>query len=77
MLIKSPGVARHVRKLTVHPDRHPDTKAPLLPFSQEYCSLVSGLVADAARNMDALNTFVWNADGALPDDFMWGELRDR
>ena len=76
MFIANPGIARHVRKLVVHPDRHPHTKAPLYESSREYCADVSGFVANAARLMDALHTFVWDAEGSLPDDYMWAQLRE-
>ncbi|KAJ3524166.1 hypothetical protein NM688_g8608 [Phlebia brevispora] len=77
MLSRNANVARHVRKLTVHPDRHPYSKIPLLPFAREYCSLVSTLVAHAAKNMDALDTFFWDADAGVPEDLMWRQLKIR
>lgn len=36
--------------------------------------IVSMLVGDAARSMDALQRFDWDGEDALPDDRMWVQL---
>ena len=71
----TPDVARHVQELEVYPDYISDSRIAGYEESAEWCAKVSQLIADAAKNMDALKKLTWNALAALPHENMWSELR--
>ncbi|OSD06795.1 hypothetical protein PYCCODRAFT_1403567 [Trametes coccinea BRFM310] len=77
MIERSPDVARHVRKLTVHPE-HESLSRPRDQYrAWDNAGVVSRCVMRAARNLDALHHFEWDGEDMLPDDRMWAELRTR
>ncbi|KAI0630286.1 hypothetical protein C8Q77DRAFT_1137332 [Trametes polyzona] len=77
MIERCPEVARHVRKLTVHPE-HELTPRPRDQYrAWDNAGVVSRCVMKAARNLDALHSFEWDGEDMLPDDRMWAELRTR
>ena len=75
MLRDTPDVARHVQELEVEPDFISESRVASYEESAEWCAKVSQLVAEAAKNMDALKSFSWNALAAVPQESMWFELR--
>ncbi|CDO75361.1 hypothetical protein BN946_scf184966.g29 [Trametes cinnabarina] len=77
MLERCPDVARHVRKLAVHPE-HESLSRPRDQYRVwDNAGVVSRCVMRAARNLDALHHFEWDGEDMLPDDRMWAELRAR
>ncbi|KAI0645651.1 hypothetical protein C8Q79DRAFT_911439 [Trametes meyenii] len=77
MMQRCPTVARHVRRLTVHPE-HEFTPRPRDQYrAWDNAGLVSRCVVKAARNLDALLQFEWDGEDMLPSDQMWAELRSR
>lgn len=75
MLRDTPDVARHVQELEVQPDFISEARAAGYEESAEKCWKVSQLIAEVARNMDALKSFSWNALAGVPQEVMWSELR--
>lgn len=75
MLAQSPHLARHVRKLVVHPESTGSRRQPKFLRAWNYAHTVSSLVGAACQHMDALHTFSWDGEDSLPDDAMWEELR--
>ena len=81
MLERCPAVARHVRKLAVHPE----TDAEVLRRRRErrhtkewdVAGDISRIVASAARHLHDLRVFEWDGEDMLPDDRMWSELQRR
>jgi hypothetical protein len=70
MLIRRPDIARHVQKLLVRFATGPKV------YSIDYNGyMVSSLVHRLAHNLDALHTFVWDADETPQRDDMWLALR--
>ncbi|KAI0675265.1 hypothetical protein C8Q78DRAFT_965506 [Trametes maxima] len=77
MMQRCPAVARHVRKLTVHPE-HESTPRPRDQYrAWDNAGLVSRCIVKVARNLDALLQFEWDGEDMLPSDQMWAELRSR
>lgn len=71
MLSRNPQIARHVQTLVVRPDHAEQTpRTRYTPFDG---SVISGIVRQAAAHLDALHTFVWDAE-ELPPDNMWLSL---
>ncbi|KAI9060262.1 hypothetical protein FKP32DRAFT_1687783 [Trametes sanguinea] len=77
MIERSPDVARHVRKLTVHPEHESHPRPRDQYRAWDNAGVVSRCVMRAARNLDALHHFEWDGEDMLPDDRMWAELRTR
>ncbi|KAI0374110.1 hypothetical protein BV20DRAFT_1049515 [Pilatotrama ljubarskyi] len=77
MIAQFPQVARHVRKLTVHPEHELDPRPRDQYRAWDNAGVVSRCVMRAARNLDALVHFEWDGEDMLPDDRMWAELRAR
>ena len=75
MLCYTPDLARHVQELVIHPDYIGENETAGYELAGHWCSAISNLVAQCARYMDALRSFVWNASSALPKERMWSELR--
>lgn len=70
MLNHRPDIARHVRKLLLRFASAPRTR------SLDYNGyLVSSLVYRLAHTLDALHTFIWDADELPQRDDMWFALR--
>lgn len=70
MLTHRPDVARHVQKLLVRFSTSPRAR------SIDYNGyMVSTLVYHLAPFLDALHTFVWDADEIPQRDDMWFALR--
>jgi len=70
MLYSRPDIARHVQKLHVRfspgcPDHMADING----------IVVSALLRDLAPKLDALHTFIWDADEIPQCDDMWFALR--
>lgn len=78
MLQRSPAIARHIRRLSVHPEEesssHPDRDHVR---AWDNAGVVSRCVMKAAPHLDALSQFEWDGEDMLPDDRMWTELRTR
>ncbi|KII92598.1 hypothetical protein PLICRDRAFT_172671 [Plicaturopsis crispa FD-325 SS-3] len=70
MLARRPDVARHVTRLAVR-----TCKDQKRCFGQCDGYVASAAVRQAARHMDALNTFMWDGEEAPPYDDMWFALR--
>ncbi|KAH9949589.1 hypothetical protein B0H21DRAFT_727525 [Amylocystis lapponica] len=70
MLHCTPAVARHVQRLVVRPEQHPPTQRVW-----DVAGMVSRMVGEAARRLDALRVFEWDGEDMLPDDRMWANLR--
>ncbi|KAI0328658.1 hypothetical protein GY45DRAFT_1254523 [Cubamyces sp. BRFM 1775] len=77
MIERCPQVARHVRKLTVHPEHEFHPRPHDQYRAWDNAGVVSRCVMRAARNLDALHHFEWDGEDMLPDDRMWAELRSR
>lgn len=77
MIERCPEVARHVRRLTVHPEHELSPRPRDQYRAWDNAGLVSRCVMRAARNLDALHDFEWDGEDMLPDDRMWAELRAR
>ncbi|KAI0358361.1 hypothetical protein OH77DRAFT_1518410 [Trametes cingulata] len=77
MIAQYPQVARHVRRLTVHPEHELDPRPRDQYRAWDNAGVVSRCVMRAARNLDALVHFEWDGEDMLPDDRMWAELRER
>lgn len=75
MLRNTPDVARHVQELELEPDFISEARGAGYEESAVRCAQVSQLVAEVARNMDALKSFSWNAVAGVPQEIMWSELR--
>ena len=78
MLRRCPAVARHVRRLAVHPESDRGPAAAAGPFrAWDNAGIVSRCVMKLAPHLDALAQFEWDGEDMLPDDRMWTELRAR
>lgn len=78
MLQRCPGVARHIRTLSVHPeDGAAVAYRPEQLRAWDSAGVVSREVMKVARHLDALARFDWVGEDMLPDDRMWAELRTR
>ncbi|KAI0819964.1 hypothetical protein BC628DRAFT_1413365 [Trametes gibbosa] len=77
MIERCPDVARHVRRLTVHPEHELSPRPRDQYRAWDNAGVVSRCVMRAARNLDALYHFEWDGEDMLPDDRMWAELRAR
>lgn len=78
MLAMTPTLARHVQKLTVHPERVlAEHERSGRHHVWNHAPVVSCLIAEAASHMDALHTFSWDGDDVLPTDRMWAKLRKK
>ncbi|EIW63382.1 uncharacterized protein TRAVEDRAFT_56411 [Trametes versicolor FP-101664 SS1] len=77
MIERCPEVARHVRRLTVHPEHELSPRPRDQYRAWDNAGVVSRCVMRAARNLDALHDFEWDGEDMLPDDRMWAELRAR
>ncbi|KAI0769695.1 hypothetical protein BD413DRAFT_694227 [Trametes elegans] len=77
MIARTPQVARHVRRLTVHPEHEPNPRPCEQYRAWDNAGVVSRCVMRAARNLDALHNFEWDGEDMLPDDRMWAELAAR
>ncbi|KAI8993089.1 hypothetical protein BD414DRAFT_412755 [Trametes punicea] len=77
LIERRPDVARHVRKLTVHPEHETHPRPREQYRAWDNAGVVSRCVMRAAPNLDALHHFEWDGEDMLPDDRMWGELRAR
>lgn len=75
MLHKRPEIARHVQHLLVRPNGgRRRSRRWIHDLTDGYA--VAAAVRQVARNLDALNSFVWDADdGMPPHDDMWFALR--
>ncbi|KAH9929500.1 uncharacterized protein BXZ73DRAFT_48097 [Epithele typhae] len=78
MLECRPDVARHIRRLAVHPE---DDVSPRAHGSTlrawDNAGVVSRAIVKVAKHLDALSHFDWVGEDMLPDDRMWSELRLR
>jgi hypothetical protein len=75
MLRNAPDLARHVQELIICPDFVSENETPGFEESGHWCSIISQLVAESAKHMDALRSCIWNAAVSLPNESMWAELR--
>lgn len=74
MLQRRPDVARHVRKLVLRPeDQLTGRKQQVRAWDN--AGMISRMVSDAAKYLDALQEFEWDGEDMLPDDRMWSGLR--
>lgn len=70
MLNRRPDVARHVQKLLVR-----FSTAPKARLIDDDGYIIPVLVQRLARTLDALHTFIWDADEIPQRDDMWFALR--
>lgn len=70
MLSNHPDIARHVQKLLVRFSTGPRARSI---DCNSY--IVSSLVQRLAHTLDALHTFIWDADEIPQRDDMWFALR--
>lgn len=70
MLDRNPFIARHIQKLSIRLTCTSGKRSSALKHST-----VSDLVQKLANKLDALNTFIWDADEASQYDDMWFALR--
>lgn len=70
MLNHRPDIARHVQKLLVRFSTAPNAR--LIDYNGY---IVSALVQRLAHTLDALHTFIWDADEIPQRDDMWFTLR--
>ncbi|KAG8214059.1 hypothetical protein J3R82DRAFT_10816 [Butyriboletus roseoflavus] len=70
MLNKHPDIARHVQKLLVRFSAYPRARSI---DTNSY--IVSSLVQYLAHTLDAIHTFIWDADEIPQRDGMWFALR--
>lgn len=70
MLIDHPDIARHVQKLLIRFSEIPKARSI-------NCNgyIISALVQRLAHSLDALHTFIWDADEIPQRDDMWFALR--
>ena len=70
MLLRRPDIARHVQKLLLRFSTGPRAR------SSDYNGyMVSSLAYCLAHTLDALHTFIWDADEIPERDDMWFALR--
>ncbi|KAI0743506.1 hypothetical protein C8Q80DRAFT_1107692 [Daedaleopsis nitida] len=77
MLQRCPDVARHIRRLAVHPEHEVDPRPHDHARAWDNAGIVSRCVMKLAPHLDALAQFEWDGEDMLPDDRMWTELRSR
>lgn len=77
MLQRRPDVARHVRRLSVHPEDEVSSRPHEQIKAWDNAGVVSRCVMRVASHLDALSHFEWDGEDMLPDDRMWTELRAR
>lgn len=70
MLNNHPDIARHVQKLLVRFST--GLRAPSIDYNGY---IVSSIVQRLAHSLDALHTFIWDADEIPQRDDMWLALR--
>jgi hypothetical protein len=74
MLHYRPEITRHVQRLLVRPNGGQKRSRGTRSTRDGYA--VAAAIRQIAKHLDALNTFVWDAeDGMPPDDDMWFALR--
>ncbi|TFK90589.1 hypothetical protein K466DRAFT_583627 [Polyporus arcularius HHB13444] len=77
MLQRRPDVARHIRRLSVHPEDEGSSRPHEQIKAWDNAGVVSRCVMKVAQHLDALSHFEWDGEDMLPDDRMWSELRAR
>jgi len=73
MLSRHSEIARHVQKLVIRPDHAEQSR--FRQYAPADGSVISTIIKQIAVRLDALHTFVWDAEDLPPDDDMWFTLR--